>query len=210
MSVERGFSLSRTAKQKQNYSAMTLQDAMQLIGRESVIGWKLNLLPRQPSSDLQSHLRRLQVFDLQTTEQAKTLLIDALFVEIVIEHPKLKIWKAAALNTDTLTGVADYLMAPNRVYLDTPLLCVAEAKRDDFDKGRAQCLAEMYACEWNNLQKGLRIDIYGIVSNGQGWQFYKLDQAGDVFETGLYTSAFLPELLGALDYVCGECAKNVP
>ncbi len=109
---------------------MTLQDAMQLIGRESVISWKISLLPRQPSSDLQSHLRRLQVFDLQTTEQAKTLLIDALFVEIVIGHPKLKIWKAAALNTDTLTGVVKNLMVPQKAYSDTPLLCVAsEARR---------------------------------------------------------------------------------
>ena len=38
---------------------------------------------------------------------------------------------------------------------------------------------------------------------------YKLTQAGEIFETELYTTAFLPELLGALDNVCGECAANL-
>ena len=128
--------MSRMQKQKRNYSAMTLEESMQLIGRDNLIRWQLHTTPRPPSGDMQAHLRRLQAFDLQTTEQAKTLLIDALFAEIVPEHPKLKIWKAAVLNTDTLTGVADYLMAPHRAYLATPLLCVTEAKRDDFEKGR--------------------------------------------------------------------------
>ena len=59
-------------------------------------------------------------------------------------------------------------------------------------------------------QRGLDIDIYGIVSNGQNWQFYRLTRAGEIFETGSYTTEFLPELLGALDSICAECAKNVP
>jgi hypothetical protein len=92
----------------------------------------------------------------------------------------------------------------------TPLLCVAEAKKDDFAKGRIECLAEMTACRWSNRQRGQDIDVYGIVSNGQAWQFYKLCQAGEAFETGLYTTEFMPELLGALEYICAECEKNVP
>jgi len=201
--------MNRAPKQKRNYSAITLEEAMQLIGRDSFLRWQLNASPKQPSEFFTENMRRLEVFDLETSEQAKTLLIDALFAEIVPAHPNLKIWKAAVLNTDTLTGVADYLMAPHRAYLATPLLCVTEAKRDDFDKGRSQCLAEMYACQWNNRQRGQEIDVYGIVSNGQGWRFYKLAQDGDVYETDQYGLKGLPDLLGALDYVCAECSKNI-
>ena len=68
----------------------------------------------------------------------------------------------------------------------------------------------MVACQWSNRQENLIIDIYGIVSNGQSWQFYKLPPTGEVFETDLYGTSDLPKLLGVLDYVCGECAKNVP
>src|SRR5882724_10809607 len=116
--------MNRALKQKRNYSAITLEEAMQLIGRDSFLRWQLSALPKQPSEFFTENMRRLEVFDLETSEQAKTLLIDALFAEIVPEHPNLKIWKAAVLNTDTLTGVADYLMAPHRAYLATPLLCV--------------------------------------------------------------------------------------
>jgi hypothetical protein len=195
---------------KRNYSGFTLKDAMKLIPAQQFHRWRLSAPPRPPSDFLIEDLRRLESFDLKSSEQAKTLLIDAMFSEIVPIHGKLKIWKAAVLNTDTLTGVADYLVAPHRAYLETPLLCVAEAKRDDFEQGAAQCIAELVGCQWNNRQEGHNIDVFGIVSNGQSWQFYKLTQSGEIFETDLYTTAFLPELLGALDYVCGECAANVP
>jgi len=196
---------------KRNFSGMTLKDALLLLGQGVLLSWDLPAAPRPPSDALQTHLRRLEAFDTQTTEQAKTLLIDALFAETVSQHPNLKVWKAAVLNTDTLTGVADYLIAPRLAYLTTPLLCAVEAKRDDFERGRAQCLAEMVACRDNNRQAGHDLDaVFGIVSNGQVWQFYKLVQTGEVYETDLLALSDLPRLLGALDYLCAECARRVP
>ena len=189
---------------------MTLEEAMQMIGRDTLTVWQMNAPPRPPGATLLDVMRRLASFDLQSSEPAKTLLIDALFVEVVPLHKKLKVWKEAILTTDTATGVADYVIAPNRAYLANPLLCVAEAKRDDFAKGQIQCLAEMAACRWSNQQRGLDVEVFGVVSNGQTWRFYKLSLTGEIFETGFYTTEFLPELLGALDYVCGECAKNAP
>ena len=202
--------MRKAQTKKRNYSAIQLVEAMQLVGRESLLRWQLDVPDHPPGSDLLTHLKRLEVFDLESTEEAKTLLIDALFAEIVVHYPKLKIWKAEKLETDTLTGVADYLIAPRRAYVATPLLCVTEAKRDDFEKGRVQCLAEMVACQWNNRQSGLDIDVYGIVSNGQGWRFYKLTNVGDVYETNQYGIEDLSGLLGALDYVCAECSHNAP
>lgn len=202
--------MSRTPKQKLNYSAMTLEEAMLLIGRDTLTAWHLNAPPRPPGDILTEILSRFEFFDLQSSESAKTLLIDALFVEIIPRHKKLKVWKEATLNTDTTTGVADYVIAPKRAYLATPLLCVAEAKKDDFAKGRIQCLAELAACRWSNQQRGLEIDVYGIVSNGQAWQFYKLALTEEIFETDLYGLEDLPGVLGALDHVCAECANNVP
>ena len=195
---------------KRNYLALTLEEAMQLIGRESLCPWQPDAAPRPPSDFLKEDLRRLQVFDLQSTEQAKVLLIDALFAEVLPGHPRLKVWKAAVLNTDTLTGVADYLVAPRRAYLATPLLCVVEAKRDDFDRGRVQCVAEMHACQWANRQRGHDTDVFGVVSNGQGWQFYKLTREGDAYETDPFAMTDLPRLLGVLDAICAACEKAVP
>lgn len=124
-------------------------------------------------------------------------------------YPNLKVWKSALLETDTLLGYADYVIAPKRGYLSTPLLCVAEAKRDDFVQGRAQCLGEIAACLWNNRQEGLAKDVFGIVSNGHIWQFYWCVLSGEVYESDLFTTAYLEELLGVLDFVCAECSRNL-
>lgn len=96
------------------------------------------------------------------------MLIDALLAEIVPHHPTLRVWKGAPLETDTLVGAADYLIAPFREYLSTPLLYAVEARRDNFEAGEIQCLGEMYACRQRNEAAGLKTDVYGIVSNGQG------------------------------------------
>ena len=94
--------------------------------------------------------------------------------------------------------------------MKTPLLCAAEAKKDDFDNGRAQCLAELVACREKNLADGYDIDLFGFVSNGQTWLFYKLTTTNEIYETSEYNVENLPRLLGALDYICAECAKRVP
>jgi hypothetical protein len=202
--------LSEVRTLKHTYSAFTLKEALQLVSARRLLPWDLQAPPRPPSDVLKENPRRLEVFDLENTGAAKTLLIDALLAEIVPNHPGLKIWKAMPLETDTMTGVADYRITPDYAYPATPLLCVVEAKRDDFVQGRAQCIAEMVACQWNNRQEGHEIDIYGIVSNRQGWQFYRLTRTGEVYETDLFALQTLPELLGALDAVCAECARSVP
>jgi hypothetical protein len=202
--------MGQSHKAKRKYSGFTLKEAMQLIPAEELMRWQLQTPLRPPSNYFLENLRRLESFDLENSELAKTVLIDDLFGEIVPNHPSLKVWKAAPLETEDLTGVADYLITPKRAYVATPLLCVAEAKRDDFVQGRAQCLTEMVACQRNNLQEGHAIDVLGIVSNGQTWQFYKLTTLGSVYETGLYTTEDMPKLLGILDYVCTECSRNIP
>lgn len=193
-----------------SFSALTLKEAMQMVPAENVEPWVLPGPSLAPSATLTDNLQRLQVFDLTNSEAAKHLLIDALFAEIVPHHPPLKIWKFEPLESDTLAGVADYLFAPRRMYAATPLLCVAEAKKDDFVQGRAQCIGEMVTCRWNNRRDKREIDVYGIVSNGQDWQFYKLTPQNAVWETNIYAISNLPELLGALSYVCAECARNAP
>lgn len=196
-------------KTKRNFSGITLKEVMLLLRQTDFQPWKMEILSRPPSAFLTEALTRFESFDTENTEAAKLLLIDALFAEVVPQYPNLKVWKAMPLESDTLTGTADYLLAPKRAYLSTPLLCVAEAKRDDFVQGRAQCLAEMVACQWNNRQEGLEIPVFGIVSNGQTWQFYKLTQIGEVYATEQYSLNDLPELLGALDYVCAECVVSL-
>ncbi len=128
-------------------------------------------------------------------------------------HHRLKLWanKFLALNGE-LAGEPDYLISAViegviDKLINKPLLAVAEAKRDDFPKGWAQCLAEMIACQ--KLNENADVVIYGIVSTGLVWEFGKL--AGNVFNR--HPSAFSinePEkIMGLIDFVFGECEKQI-
>jgi hypothetical protein len=94
----------------------------------------------------------------------------------------LTLWSHATLEyNDELVGYPDYLLASKsaqgKIIMGTPFLAVVEAKRDDFTAGWGQCGAEMYAIQ--QLNQKPEMEILGIVSNGDYWQFAFLQ--GNVF-----------------------------
>lgn len=144
---------------------------------------------------------------MRASEESKKLLIDAILEEGVEGFSRLKIWKGANLETETVGGYVDYLVAEDRDYLYAPFLCVVEAKKDDFEQGLAQCLVEMQACLRSNRQIGREINGLGIVTNGEGWKFYRLILTGDVEETELYSIQNIEAVLGILRFIFSACKQ---
>ena len=129
-------------------------------------------------------------------------------------HPKLKLWVNQTLKyDDNLFGEPDYFVsawAEEEVIdklVNKPLLAVAEAKKQDFEGGWAQCLAELIACQKVNADE--QFTVYGIVSTGIIWEFGKLEK--NVFTRDLlsYTIADPQRVLGILDFVFMECEKQL-
>ncbi len=86
-----------------------------------------------------------------------------------------------------------------------PLVCVAEAKIDDFVGAWGQALAEMVACQKLTPE----LVIYGFTTNGTTWEFGKL--AGNIFtqELNSYTiSTQSPQIAGILDWIFGDAVKQ--
>jgi len=135
---------------KKPFSKFKLKDAYQQLNLKRLQPWTLEYTVIQPSEDFQKQYQRFQVFDLKRSEEGKKIIIDLVFVEVLQAFPRLKIWKGETLESDAAHGAADYLITENFDYAEAPLLCVAEAKKDDFDQGLAQCLVEMQACQWTN------------------------------------------------------------
>lgn len=63
----------------------------------------------------------------------------------------------------------------------------------------------MHAGQWVNRQMGQAMDIYGIVTNGEGWKFYRLTLGGEVSESLLHGIGDMPNLLGLLRIFFGLC-----
>ncbi len=196
---------------KRKFSSFKKSEAFQYLGLIDLLPWTLETEPVPPSAFFQEHLTRLnRNFDLESYEESKKLLIDAICDEAINPCERLKIWKGAQLESDQLAGYVDYLIAERKRFLDIPLLCIIEAKKDDFEQGLAQCLVEMQACQWNNQQNNHAIDILGIVTNGEGWRFYKLAVEGIGYETPLYSTGDMELLLGRLRYIFQLCQQNLP
>ncbi|MCI5130283.1 MAG: hypothetical protein D3904_01885 [Candidatus Electrothrix sp. EH2] len=90
-------------------------------------------------------------------------------------HAQLNVWSHVAYNIDEqkgLVGEPDYLIAPRTKYggMARPSLCIIEAKRDNFDEGWTQALAEMVASSLADASL-----CYGVVTTGKTWEFGKLE-----------------------------------
>ena len=199
-----------TRVKKKNFSSFTYAEAFKYLGFRTIEPWQFEVTPVEPSDFFHERLKRLgKAFALQNCEESKKLVIDAICEEVLQDFKYLKLWKGAPLMDESTTGYVDYLMAERKDYLEAPFLCIVEAKKDDFEQGLAQCLPEMKACQYNNQVVGQKLDIYGIVTNGEGWQFYKLALDGLVYGSHLYGTGNLPQVLGILNFVFEQCEQNL-
>ncbi len=104
---------------------------------------------------------------------------------------------------ETLSGTPDYLVSTRSELglpvVGTPLIILVEAKKNDFEQGWGQCLAELVAAQKINAAPD--VPVYGIVSDGKLWEFGRL--AGDAFTRNRtsVTMDNLPALFGAVDFV---------
>lgn len=195
---------------KKNFSSFSYAEAFKQLNLTDLIQWEVEATPVEPSAFFQERLNRLEeLFNLEGYEESKKLLIDAICEEAISVTKHLRIWKGAQLESDVAAGYVDYLIAERKRYLDLPLLCIIEAKRDDFEKGLAQCLVEMQACQWQNRQAQRDIDVLGITTNGTSWQFYKLVMTGEVYESSVYSVGDMNLLLGRLRYIFELCEQNL-
>ncbi|NEP03453.1 MAG: hypothetical protein F6K25_05080 [Okeania sp. SIO2G4] len=90
---------------------------------------------------------------------------------------KYTLWSHKFITYDTkLNGTPDYLFSTKselgKTVLGFPIVVVVEAKKNDFSEGWGQCLAELIAVQ--KLNKAEELAVYGIVTDGELWQFGKL------------------------------------
>ena len=150
------------------------------------------IAPRNASDWLKTSLSHgLELALQQDTEKARSeLIISPVFVELRNQaDKKISIFSGIELIADRklkLTGVCDFLISssPQQMFLSSPIVVAVEAKRQDFEKGRVQCIAEMFAAGIFNEREGTPTErIYGTVTTGNIWQFLMLEGKQALIET---------------------------
>ncbi len=90
---------------------------------------------------------------------------------------------------------------------DRPYFVIVEGKKDDFNQGWGQCLAEMLAAQKMNEDSDQ--EVFGITSNGEVWKFGKLRRNRFTENKTFYTIQDLDQLFAAINYVFQQCERIV-
>ena len=169
----------------------------------------------QPSAAFLSEVAfTMQNIDVYTSEAARTeAIIFPVLREVYksyYEQYALWIQKPIAYN-DRLNGTPDYLIATKsplgKTVLETPLVMIVEAKKNDFEQGWGQCLAELVAAQKINQDE--TFTVYGIVTDGKLWEFGKLRSLTFVKNSESYTVDHLARLFGGLNFIF-QAASQTP
>lgn len=125
---------------------------------------------------------------------------------------KFTLWSHQYLNyTANLTGFPEYILARRsplgKVVFDKPYFLLIEAKQDNFDAAWGQCLAEMYAAQ--KLNDEFEIAVFGITSNGERWQFGKLENNTFTRNKIFYSIQEIQHLFAAVNFVFQTCDRQL-
>lgn len=144
-------------------------------------------------------------------------IIYPILVEIWRKYAdKLLLWSHHPLNYDeNLSGIPDYMVAQRsargKIVLDKPYLIIVEAKKDNFEEGWGQCLAELIAAQKLNvkLNGDQNSRLFGIVSNGKVWEFGLLYTTEFTKNVKYYVLEDLQSLMDGLNYIYANSFEQI-
>jgi hypothetical protein len=147
------------------------------------IEWLPNSLAGiKPSPILLQYLADAKLESLRTEKAKSEYVIAPVIKELRRNNPnRFSSFSGFELSVDKsrgLTGFCDFILSsvPFKAEITAPIFCLVEAKKDDIEKGTAQCGAEMYASQLYNEKKGTpKKIIFGCVTTAFSWCFLKLE-----------------------------------
>ncbi len=163
------------------------------------------ITPIQISDWLKNALLIAEELPIKSEKARSELIVMPILIELRNQNDKFfTIYSGDYLNADEtkgLKGECDFILAKDTGSFDinTPIIQVVEAKKNDMDIGIPQCAAQMVGASIFNQQRGLNLDkIYGCVTTGDNWQFMKLESNEIIIDTKKYYLGNVEELLGVM------------
>jgi hypothetical protein len=193
-----------------SYSSFTNLELKAKFGVEQImrVGLFKKVKPRPVSELLKNYLEENYDFGLmQGSEKARSeYIIAPVFAELRNQSKEqISVFSGIEFNVDAkqkLTGKCDFLVSrsPYQSALEAPVVVAVEAKRQDFEKGYNQCVAEMIAALIYNERRGQHLtEIYGCVTTGDVWRFLILkEKLAEIDSTAFSLNNDLEKILGIL------------
>ena len=184
--------------------------------------FELNLLEerfcqRLPSIDPQPEFLVIfdYLFELGEAAKSEKAKSELLVAPVLAQARKLtdrqvQLFSGEEFNVDQergLNGFCDFLFTKsvNRFSIEAPVLMLVEAKRGEIESGWGQCVAEMVAAQLYNQNQEQTISvIYGCVTSGRLWQFFKLEENRITIDPNSYSLMPVQRILGILNWILSQ------
>jgi hypothetical protein len=182
----------------------TLRQALERLDIEE---FNLNLFPQidtvEPSDWLNQTLQLAELMPLTNEKSKSERIISPILLEVSLAFKEnITLYSGEDLYIDDkrdLSGACDFFLAkhPLKTVMQAPIITLAEAKDEDMDYGKGQCLAQMYGAQIFNEQKGKSQPfLYGCAVTGDDWKFMRLEGRQVYIDTKTYYLSDLPKILG--------------
>lgn len=123
----------------------------------------------------------------------------------------LAIWTQASVGTGENVFHPKYLISKRSEYgkivLDAPFLGVVVPAFEGFGEAWTNCVQQLYDLQQLNANPAL--SVYGIVTNGELWEFAKLEQNVLTYYSQRYDIVETEKLYQGLVNVLGLCKKQI-
>ena len=194
-----------------SYSKITLEEIRQKFGYQDIVTeiFPDDIKEIAPTEWLKESLRLASKLRITSEKARSEAIVYPILTSLKdINQDSFTFFSGENLNVDKslgLNGECDFIISKNSSAsaIDTPIFCMVEAEKNDFDLGKPQCMAQMIGARMYNQKYGKNIEtIYGCVTIGTEWLFLKLE-GNEIWidENNLLYLNQLPKILGTFQYI---------
>ncbi len=165
-----------------DFSVNDLVEKFGIEGKQTTLFLREEVVKISPSEWLQETLSISREFKKRSEKARSEMIVTPILFELKRRNRDFfTIHSGDRLNADKekgLNGECDFLLArkTDSYDIDTPIISVVEAKKNDMELGVDQCSAQMYGAKLYNEKQGNPLDvIYGCVTTADTWKFLKLE-----------------------------------
>jgi hypothetical protein len=193
------------------YSDFTLESAMRDLGLNEVrADLFAGVKPVPMSGWLRETLRRTRDLGiLSASEKARSeFLVAPILTELAESNaPNVALYSGKRLDAKPeqgLSGECDFIISRGALQrtIQTPILALVEAKKNDIELGLGQCIAQMAGARIYNEERDQSFaQIFGCVTTGENWQFMCLSEVLVTFDLQVRYLDQVEDILGILQYI---------
>lgn len=166
------------------------------------------VVPITPSAWLVEALERANSIGFGSEKSRSERLVTPILLELAKrnEH-KFAILSGAYLDVDPargLNGECDFIFSFTRLqdFVQAPVFCITEAKKQDVEQGTAQCAAQLVgAARLNERDKQPISRLYGCSTTGIEWRFLCFENNVFTLDETRYLISDPGKLLGVLQQI---------